>query len=317
MLIGRCAAAFAALIWIAGCAPEAGPATAAQDGSVLGRVTFPPLVASSPIPREGNLAPTPAPPASTPGTLRIPPGAGRVPAVVILHASGGVDGRETPYAQALAEAGIASLIVDMWTPRGVDVRSGGTSARPANSYFTIPDAYGALRFLAAHPRIDPDHIGVLGMSWGANMATRMAREPVQRAYLGPDQGFRAFSSLYAVCPSWIDGGSGVGTLDTGWPVGRFLMLQAGQDDYNSGRGVGDCEAMLARVPQPARSRVIFHAYPDAFHGWDRVATGLVSYQDAASHGFRGGVVRTARNETVAADGVGRVVAFFRETLAPR
>jgi hypothetical protein len=84
------------------------------------------------------------------------------------------------------------------------------------------------------------------------------------------------------------------------------MLQAGQDDYNSGRGVGDCEAMLARVPQPARSRVIFHAYPDAFHGWDRVATGLVSYQDAASHGFRGGVVRTARNETVAADGVGRV-----------
>jgi dienelactone hydrolase len=306
-----------ALLALGACTPETRPVTTAQDGSVLGQVSFAPLVAANAVPREGNLAPAPTPPPAVAGTLRIPPGSARVPAVVILHASGGVDGRETPYTDALAAAGIASLIVDMWTARGVDVRGRGTGARPANSYATMPDAYGALRFLAAHPRIDSDRIGVLGLSWGANMATRMAREPVQQAYLGGGTGFRSFAALYAVCPSWIEGGSGVGTLDTGWPLGPFLMLQAGQDDYNGARGAGDCEAMLARVPQPARSRVTFHVYPDALHGWDRVPRGIVTYQDAAAHGFRGGTVRTARDDAAAADGIRRVTDFFRATLAAR
>src|SRR5262245_49777116 len=40
---------------------------------------------------------------------------GKVPAVVILHGSGGIDGRGEFHAKALNEAGIATLEVSMFT----------------------------------------------------------------------------------------------------------------------------------------------------------------------------------------------------------
>ncbi len=42
----------------------------------------------------------------------------KVPAVLILHGSGGVDGRGAFYAQALQDAGIATLEITMFRPGG-------------------------------------------------------------------------------------------------------------------------------------------------------------------------------------------------------
>src|ERR1700730_15186049 len=61
-------------------------------------------------------------PAAVPGTLSFPQNvSGRVPAVVIAHDSAGVtpEGPVSDYVAALNAAGIATLVIDMWTPRHV------------------------------------------------------------------------------------------------------------------------------------------------------------------------------------------------------
>jgi len=127
----------------------------------------------------------PAGPAATPGAvipkaipakLSLPSGAtGRVPVVVIAHAGSGLtaEGPEPGYVAALNAAGIATLTIDMWTPRGVPSGpaaiggNGGADRRPTSVRDTLPDAFGALKYLAGHPAIDPQRIGIMGFSWGA------------------------------------------------------------------------------------------------------------------------------------------------------
>jgi uncharacterized protein len=48
-----------------------------------------------------------------PATFVVPPKSAAVPAVVVLHGSGGVDGRGAYHAEALHRRGIATLEVDM------------------------------------------------------------------------------------------------------------------------------------------------------------------------------------------------------------
>ena len=73
------------------------------------RVSFAPVMPSTPVTAPGAPSTLPAPPQGIPATLRLPPGEGRVPAVVIVHGSGGVDGRGAFYAEALRRAGIATI----------------------------------------------------------------------------------------------------------------------------------------------------------------------------------------------------------------
>src|SRR5688572_13980279 len=77
--------------------------------------------------------------------LRVPVATpGRLPAVVIAHGSAGVDSRGAFYAEALNDAGVATLEIDMWAARGW---LGGVTGRPRGVPETLPDAYGALKFL--------------------------------------------------------------------------------------------------------------------------------------------------------------------------
>jgi dienelactone hydrolase len=82
---------------------------------------------------------------------------GQVPAVVILHGSGGIDGRGEFHAKPLNAAGIATLEVFMFT-------SGNRPRGGSRSNFT--HMYGALNYLANRHDIDPQRIGVMGFSWG-------------------------------------------------------------------------------------------------------------------------------------------------------
>src|SRR6476659_3497613 len=74
----------------------------------------------------------------------------KLPAVLILHGSAGIDSRGDFYETALNEAGIATLQIDMWQARGYNA----PGQRPAAIYLTYPDAFSALRFLSQQPNID-------------------------------------------------------------------------------------------------------------------------------------------------------------------
>ena len=81
----------------------------------------------------------------------------------------------------------------------------------------------------------------------------------------------------------------------------------------------------ARARRPCNTGQEHSASPAMLGGWRSpdqirsscVPAGFVTYQDSASHGFRGGMVRTARNRAATADSLRRVAAFSHETLAPR
>jgi dipeptidyl aminopeptidase/acylaminoacyl peptidase len=87
-------------------------------------------------------------------------GAGPVPAVVILHGSGGVGGRESIWAQRMNDLGYAALIVDSFTGRGI--KDTVTDQSQLATAGDMADGLVALRLLASHPRIDRKRIAVMG-----------------------------------------------------------------------------------------------------------------------------------------------------------
>src|SRR5262245_280428 len=125
------------------------------------------------------------------GELRIPAVSGtKRPAVVVIHGSGGLqDGVGTRYVEALNQAGIATLELDLF-PRG---------GRPETPRHNFPHMYGGLIYLATHPRIDPARIGVMGFSWGGVLSLISATEELTHAYTGGAYRFAAHLPLYPVC----------------------------------------------------------------------------------------------------------------------
>src|SRR6266478_3192572 len=135
------------------------------------------------------------------GTLRLPKdAAGRVPAMVIAHGSGGVDVREAAWADRLGAIGLATFVVDSFTPR--NIRETATDQGRLPTAANVADALTALRLLATHPRIDPDRIGVIGFSKGGQVALYTALEPFRRGVLDDERRFAAHVALYPYCSDW-------------------------------------------------------------------------------------------------------------------
>src|SRR5690242_14826456 len=87
------------------------------------------------------------------------------PCMVILTSSAGVQRhREHYYAEALNAAGTAALIVDSFTGRGV--RRTVADQSLVSGAQMEGDAFAALELLRGDPRIDPERIGVMGVSKG-------------------------------------------------------------------------------------------------------------------------------------------------------
>jgi pimeloyl-ACP methyl ester carboxylesterase len=124
------------------------------------------------------------------GTLWIPPGAGRRPAVAIAHGSG-VTPRSFagPLPAYFASRGVVVLAYDK---RGTGQSTGpypGEAATARNIDLYAKDAATAARFLAAQPEVDRARVGLAGQSQaGWVMALAAEREPAVRwffSYSGP------------------------------------------------------------------------------------------------------------------------------------
>jgi hypothetical protein len=98
------------------------------------------------------------------GQLRIAQGAGRLPVVVLQHASSGYDARIDVWSRELNELGISTFALDGFTARGLtDINDSQASLGRTN---LILDIYRALDILAKHPRVDPTRIALMGFSRG-------------------------------------------------------------------------------------------------------------------------------------------------------
>jgi len=248
---------------------------------------------------------------SVEGELRVPQtGKERLPAVLVLHTSSGAyhDHHSEAFITVLNRAGIATLWIEMFRDR---------SSRPRSTRETLPHAYGALLYLARHPRIDPKHIGVLGFSWGGAMSVIMSSREVTQEYTGGKARFAAHLALYPVC--WahqriVEGknpvyGAGTYRSVTGAPV---HILAGEKDDYDE---PDSCAKFVAALPEDVRRHFGVTVYPGATHSFD----GDVAYaqtQDRYAHAGRGGWVTLRSDAAAAAQARAFAVKFFSENLAP-
>jgi len=191
------------------------------------------------------------------GTLRLPMQADRpFPCMVILSSSAGVQRhREHYYAQALNDAGVAALVVDSFTGRGVSRTVADQSLVSAAQM--EGDAFAALALLRADRRIDARRIGVMGVSKGAG-ATLNTAIAVRRRWRG---GFDPLFDLHvAICPGATTQHRDARTHDK--PI--YFML-AGRDDYTPAPlAVEYAERMRAH----GNRRIKVKIYGAAHHGWE-------------------------------------------------
>jgi dienelactone hydrolase len=190
------------------------------------------------------------------GELRIPrPGTDRLPAVVLVHGSGGVGPNVDRWSQELLGMGIATFILDGFTGRGITSTS--TDQAQLGQLTMINDAYRVLELLAKHPRIDPARIALTGFSRGGRIALYASLKRFQRMHGPQDVGFAAYLPFYAPCSTtYLDDGE----------VGEqpIRLFHGSADDWVP---VGPCRSYVERL-RGAGKNVQLLEYPDAHHAFD-------------------------------------------------
>ena len=107
------------------------------------------------------------------GTLTLPPGDGKVPAALLISGSGALNrdlelAGHKPFqvlADHLTRLGVAVLRVD---DRGVGGSTGSTWQSTSRN--KAADVLAGVRFLHGHDRIDPEQVGLIGISEGGLVA---------------------------------------------------------------------------------------------------------------------------------------------------
>lgn len=212
------------------------------------------------------------------GTLVLPDNAtahAPVPAMVILHGSGGIaKGREFEYAKLFAQNGIASFIVDYYTPRGVmDNTPYVMKTMITTEVDIMSDAYSALKILGTHPAIDAARIGVTGYSYGG-MATRYVMDKRLKEIMAPDIApFALHMDIYGPCHQTLGH-----TATTGAP---YLAIHGDADNTID---VKLCQSVYKDL-EAGGSSVESHVIRGAGHGWEN-AQPISQFSGGFVHGCK-------------------------------
>lgn len=178
------------------------------------------------------------------------------PAVVMLHGADGLNGG-TAYraaARALAAAGFQVFLVHYLDRTGERRASFATLVQ--NFPVWVETVRDALSFVAARPGVDPDRIGVVGVSLGAALGLAAASQGA---------GIAAFVSYFGPYPD--------GALKAGGRFPPTLILHGGADPIVPVANAHAIEALLRDAGASVTTRI----YPGQGHGFqgtaERDATG--------------------------------------------
>jgi dienelactone hydrolase len=230
------------------------------------------------------------------------------PAVLLLHGSGGVDGRGAFYARALQDAGLATLEITMFRPGG----------RPrAGTKATMPHAAAALTWLAAQPAVDGQRLGVMGFSWGGVMSVLMASDLVQERLGTEVPKPAAFAPFYPVCSNLVrllvNPQSAFYNAHTRMRAAPMLIHVGTRDNYEEGDR--PCDALVAMWPATVREYMTVRYVEGATHKFDSQQS-AEQFSDELAHAGRGGIVSVIPNPQAAAEARQAVVGFFVRHLHP-
>jgi dienelactone hydrolase len=196
-------------------------------------------------------------PAVISGELSLPrEGAGRLPAVILLHPCTGVSPNVEDWAKELNRMGIASFLLDSFSGRGIDEVCTSMSRLSMGS--RVVDTYRALEILATHPRIDPSRIALLGFSHGGRVTLQACMKRFRKIRLSPEREFAAYLAFYP-------GGCNVTLLESTDIGDRPIRIFHGSDD--DWTPIGPCRAYIGRLNQAGKDAGLLE-YAGAQHAFD-------------------------------------------------
>ncbi|CAM2799842.1 dienelactone hydrolase family protein [Legionella worsleiensis] len=185
--------------------------------------------------------------------LYVPDHNTRSPAILLLHASTGIEKVNYDWATRLKDRGYVVYMIDSFKPRGwEDRRSVGWEKATQAQLEDVLPAYEYLRQL---PYVDASRIGILGFSMGGfDVLNVMEANPasVQRWHNLP---FKAAASFYPVCHR----------IAASTQLRKNTKVFIGEDDDRA--PTSDC-IRLIKNSHSSDNPVSILIYPNALHGFD-------------------------------------------------
>ncbi|MGQ3891194.1 dienelactone hydrolase family protein [Legionella sp. CNM-4043-24] len=185
--------------------------------------------------------------------LYVPENNTPAPAILMLHASTGIEKVNYDWATRLKDRGYVVYIIDSFKPRGWEDRRsvGWEKATQAQ----LEDVLPAFEYLRQLPYVDASRIGILGFSMGGFDVLKVMEanpEPVQSWHNLP---FKAAASFYPVCHRMAESTR----------LRKNSRLFIGEDDDRA--PTSDCIRLL-KDSQSSENSVSILIYPNALHGFD-------------------------------------------------
>jgi dienelactone hydrolase len=197
------------------------------------------------------------------------------------------------WAEHFRSLGYVTLLVDSFTPRGIDeVCTGRHLLSPVRE--RADDARGALRYLQGRPDVRADRIGLLGWSNGAaaTLSVVFDRGTAERD-------FRAAVAFYPNCTRSYPGGPDFR------PYAPLYVLVGALDDWTPAAA---CTALVERA-RGTGAPIAIKVYPGAHHSFDAPATAVRYRPEVRNHSKPDG----CSGATIGTDPVARADAIVEVT----
>jgi dienelactone hydrolase len=227
-----------------------------------------------------------------------PEGEGPFPAIVGLHACGGLNNRTgvmatryNDWGRRLASAGFAVIYPDSYGSRGLATQCGVGRRSVRSNRERVADAHAARLWLQGQSWVAPDRVSLLGWSSGGVTTLWAVRA---RTSVKDGKDFRSAVALYPGCRRL-----GVAAWSARVPT---LILIGRADDQTSAAA---CEQMVTGA-RGRSARVEIQVYPGAYHDFDhpnraiQIRTGYAFSVDGT------GRVHSGTNPNARADALKRV-----------
>jgi dienelactone hydrolase len=175
--------------------------------------------------------------------------------VVLVPGSGGINAGADFWDRQFEAMGISTFTLDSFAGRGIV--STIIDQSQLGRLNGILDLCRALAVLAAHPRVDPNSIAVMGFSRGAQTTLYSSLKRFHKIWNAGGIDPAAYIALYPPCATTYIG-------DTDVSDHPIRMFNGVADDYVE---IGPCHAYFARLTGTAKD-VQMTEYPDTGHAYD-------------------------------------------------